>query len=113
MGPNNTDEIEVCSLKFVEILGKKLSKDAVIITGFNDNGVQFGKIKNIIILNNKVTLQIEVFDKICFNNFFYAYEVISSDSRNIFLNISEVPRFPPCQYVKIKNVEFVALRYDV
>ena len=70
LGPNNTDETEVCSLKFLEILGKKLSKDSVIITGFNDNGVQFGKIKNIIILNNKVTLQIEVFDKICFNDFF-------------------------------------------
>lgn len=107
------EERSAFCIKYIEILGKKFSDKTVFVTKFNNDGMEFGIVKSIFSYNNNVYFKTQELRKICFNSYYYAYEVDSNCNNSVLIEVNSIPRLPPCHFISKHKVEFVATRFDV
>ena len=112
--PEIKEGTPVSTLKYIEILGKKFAAKTVFVTMISREGIQFGIIENIFYCNNNVYFEAKQFDTICFNHFYYAYNVCSDSHKpDLLINVDMLPRVPPCLLITKNHTELVATRYDI
>lgn len=101
-------------LKYVLIWNKSFTSGTICISRFSSEGIIFGKIKNILLQRNGVFFQIQEFKTLFFNSHYQAYQVnTETENDDVFIEINNLPKLPPCLYVKKFKEEFIATRYKL
>lgn len=90
------------------------SKGTIINTEVNDNGPQFGKIKQIYIADNNIYLVISNLNVLYFEKHYHAFKVLDNDAADVVRHINELPNNDYSAIMtKILSDFYVATRYDL
>ena len=86
--------------------------DTFIVISAEELEIEFGKITNIVYLNNEVYFELEVLEETCFDEHFHAFIVESSNTKK-FIKFSDLPAIAPLQAVFKKNTIYLVAKYGL
>lgn len=96
--------------KYVEIGGIEIRIGTFLVTSFENSETEFGKVEEIINVNDDIFLYVTIYEEISFNDHVHAYSVKKTTVKKC-LNFYDLPEMPPSLSVNRNNEHYLAFRY--
>lgn len=95
--------------KNITINNIKYSKDTIFVTDINENGIEFGKIENIFVVDGVVKFQFVPYETLGFDDHYFAYKVEMKED-SYLINFEDLGSKTPCLSFVIERSSYIVLK---